>query len=179
MNYKVALGWLDSHAGAIQALCSVVGAGGLIWYCCLTLGIHRASVRQANASMRPFIVVDEMSERDVPDFKQSLLPVSKDNIFIIRNLGNGPAMDIQWAKGSSGHLDVRSGCWTKLGDLAAGDWSHIPNGPVSIMCDRLEDGMTVLFSDISENRYETVEEYRDGSFYQRCREIKSGRNNTA
>jgi len=165
------LSWLDCHAAAIQAVCALAGLGGLFWYCYLTLGIHRASVRQANAAVRPFIVIDELNSRDVLNYELTLLPISKKKIYIVRNLGTGPALDIQWVLGSSG-VNLNNANWAKLGDLAAGDWSHIPIGPASIMCDRPQGGMTFRFNDIAENRYETIEECKDGIFYQKCRSIK-------
>src|ERR1039457_7083392 len=168
MNLSTFVTWLDCHSGAIQALSSVLGLAGLAWYCLLTLGIRRASVRQANASIRPFIVVDELTENDVPDFRMSLLIVSKKKIFIIRNLGNGPAVNIQWTRNPKRRAKSTAK-WISLGDLAVGDWSHIPDKDSQLMFDRPEDGMIFRFSDIAENQYETVEEYRNGIYYQSCK----------
>jgi hypothetical protein len=60
-----------------------------------------------------------------------------------------------------------------LGDLAAGDWSFILGISSDYMFDSPEEGMTFRFFDVAENAYETVEEYRNKTFFQRCRPRKS------
>jgi hypothetical protein len=70
--------WLDEHASAVQAVCSVLGLMGLYWYCILTHGIHRAALRQASAATRPFIVIDELQEKDYPAYELRLKPISKE-----------------------------------------------------------------------------------------------------
>lgn len=159
------------HASAIQAICAVLGLLGLGWYCLLTHGIHQQAIRQATAAIRPFIVIDELTERDVPNFRLTHLIISKKAIYIIRNLGNGPAVNIQWTLGSNPDRNQRSS-WTNLGDLAAGDWSYILGASRDYMFDRPEQGMTFHFLDVAENAYETVEDYKDEKYYQRCRPRK-------
>jgi hypothetical protein len=164
--------WLDIHASAIQAICAGLGLLGLGWYCWLTHGIHQQAIRQATAAIRPFIVIDELTERDVPDFRLTHLIVSKKAIYIIRNLGTGPAVNIQWTLGSDPDKN-QTRSWTNLEDLAAGDWSYILGASPGYMFDRPEEGMTLRFSDVAENTYETVDDYRDKNYYQRCRPRKS------
>ena len=161
---------LDRHAGAFQAVCAFLGLIGLICYCVLTQGIYKASLRQASAAIRPFIVIDRLSDTDEPSFRLSLLPISKKDIFIIRNLGNGPAMNIKWALGSDAgeRKDVK---WIGLGDLAVKDWSHIFDDSLlgQYMFDRPTQGVVFRFCDSAGTEFETTEEWKNGHFYQRCR----------
>ena len=60
---------------------------------------HIASLKQASAGIRPFIVIDELNEKDYANFEMRLKPISAEKIIIIRNLGRGHAMDIKWALG--------------------------------------------------------------------------------
>lgn len=161
--------WLDDHASAIQAISAVVGLVGLFWYCILTRRIQQASLRQMSAAIRPFIVIDEMKEADYPQFELRLKPASEKKILIIRNLGNGPAMDIKWALGSD--AGTRTGVnWIELGDLAVGDWSHISDFPAPrMMFQRPEEGMVFRFCDSAGIQHETVEVLKDGTYSQRCR----------
>lgn len=161
--------WLDDHASAIQAISAVIGLGGLFWYCILTHRIQTASLRQASAAIRPFIVIDELKETDSPNFELWMKPVNATKIFIIRNLGNGPAMDIKWALGSDAgrRTDVN---WIELGDLGVGDWSHISVFPTPrMMFERPDDGMVFRFCDSTGIFHETVEVVKDGIYSQRCR----------
>jgi len=162
--------WLDDHASAIQAICAILGLAGLVWYCILTHKIQKASLRQASAAIRPFIVIDELNEKDYPNCEFLLKPVSASKIFIIRNLGSGPAMDIKWALGSD--AGTRSNVnWIELGDLAVSDWSQIfDDAPIpQMMFKRPEEGMIFRFCDSAGIKHETIEVMRGGGFYQRCR----------
>lgn len=164
--------WLDVHASAIQAICACLGLAGLGWYCWLTHGIHQQAIRQANAAIRPFIGINELTERDVPNFHLTHLVTSKTAIYIVRNLGTGPAVNIQWIVGSDPYK-YKTETWMNLGDLAAGDWSFILGTSSDYMFDRPKEGMTFRFFDVAENTYETVEEYRNNTYFQRCRPRQS------
>lgn len=164
--------WINHNAGAIQAICAFLGLVGLVVYCVLTRRIYQAAIRQANAAMRPFIVIDKMTEKDVSDFRMSLLPLSEKEIIVIRNLGTGPALGIKWLLNASLRDTAKEDAWTDLGDLAVGDWSYISTATAKIMFLRPFEGMTFRFSDFAENQYETIEEYKNETFYQKCRSRK-------
>jgi hypothetical protein len=168
------LSFLDAHAGGIQSVCAAFGLLGLIWYCILTRGIHKAALRQASAAIRPFIVTDELKETDVPNFQLNTLPISKKKIIIIRNLGSGPAMDIFWS------LTPKAGTteefkWISLGDLAVNDWSYIfDDAPTpAYLFERPDQGMVFRFLDSAGDEHETIEVMRKGRFYQHCRRRNS------
>jgi hypothetical protein len=116
--------WLDQHAGAVQAICAVIALAGLIWYCTLTHGIHKATVRQANAALMPFLVIVEQEwDRSHPDSSLEQVPT-----WIIRNAGNGPAREINWKPGASNEPDTtKKKAWFRIGDLAVNDWTHLPH----------------------------------------------------
>lgn len=162
--------WLDDHASAVQAVCAILGLIGLFWYCILTRQIQQASLRQSRAAIRPFIVIDELNEKDYPNYEMRMKPISVDKIFIIRNLGSGPAMDIKWALGSDAGTrpNVK---WIGLGDLAIGDWSQIfDDAPIpEMMFQRPAEGMVFRFCDSAGIEHETVEVMRGGRYYQQCR----------
>jgi len=162
--------WLDDHASAIQAISALLGLVGLFWYCILTHRIQKASLRQASAAIRPFIVIDEMKEADYPQFEMRLKPAGADKIFIIRNLGNGPAMDIKWALGFDAGTRTDTN-WIELGDLAVGDWSHISdNFPERrMMLKRPDEGMVFRFCDSAGIHHETIEVLKGDMYSQRCR----------
>jgi hypothetical protein len=161
--------WINDNAAAIQAICACFGLIGLAVYCVLTYKIHQAAIRQANAAMRPFVVIDKMNEKDVSDFRLSLLPISEKEIIVIRNLGTGPAIGIKWLRDASLCDSANKQDWMELGDLAVGDWSYISTPIATMMFKRPPEGMSFRFKDFAGNDYETIEECKNGTYYQQCR----------
>jgi hypothetical protein len=79
-------------------------------------------------------------------------------------------MGIKWALGSD--AGKRSGVnWIDLGDLAVNDWSHIfDDSPAAqMMFERPQVGAVIRFFDSAGVEHETVEEYKDKMYCQRCR----------
>jgi hypothetical protein len=108
-------------------------------------------------------MIDELNEKDDPDYKETVASSSENKVFIIRNLGNGPTLDIQWIANPAENANPGS-VWNKVGDLAVGDWSHLANAKSECMFERPKSGMI-----IAANEYRTTEEFRDGIFYSNCR----------
>src|SRR5438874_8458498 len=77
----------------------------LLWYTRVTQGIHLAAVEQTEASHRPVLalrfdvrqdgsdeVFEQLETRDIPQAVS--LHVSVNGNFLIKNIGNGPALNI-------------------------------------------------------------------------------------
>jgi hypothetical protein len=136
-NLRYFLHLFGTHANAIQSLCSVLGLAAVCVYTYLTLKIRRTATDQMQASQRPLLVVDEDK---------------KSKKWIIKNKGNGPALDIYWKTGS---VNSTIG-WTDIGALAVGDWSDLPNSHRAELQTIPGDGLRVHYEDLSGNSYCTL-----------------------
>lgn len=145
----------------------MAGVIGLFWYCYLTYGIRKDTGRQTAASYRPFIVIDELKDEDAPNFRIEWLIVSESKIFVIRNLGTGPALDIKWKKG----IDTGNH-WYPLGDLAMNDWSGLPSADCPHMYRKPDEGLLISYHDLAGNKFETRDELKGKSFFQSCKSVK-------
>jgi hypothetical protein len=157
------LSFLDQHAGAVQAICAVVALVGLIWYCALTHGIRKATVRQANAALMPFLIIVEQECEPIPTW-------------IIRNAGNGPAREINWKPGASNEPDTpNKKAWFRIGDLGVNDWTHLPHysRPNEMkMHERPRDGLRLHYCDLAGNHFAMVGYFDGEVFYQNCSPIR-------
>jgi hypothetical protein len=137
--------WLGQNSSAIQAICAILGLIGLIWYAWLTRGIHNTAIRQATASQRPLIVFLQPDE-------------TYGTGHYIRNMGNGPALGLAWKIGERNERDGIQKHWSRIGSLAVGDWSDLPNLNLSNndLTDVPESGVRIHYSDFEGNYYSTV-----------------------
>jgi hypothetical protein len=169
--FSQSLDWLDQHAGAVQAICAVIALVGLIWYCILTHGIRKATVRQANAALMPFlIIVEQECDRSKPDSPAEPTPT-----WIIRNVGNGPAREINWKPGATNEQDTtEKKAWYRIGDLAVNDWTHLPHYSRANdmkMHERPRDGLRLHYCDLAGNHFAMVGYFDGEVFFQNCSQI--------
>jgi len=141
--------WLNSNAGAIQAICAILGIVGLAVYCWLTQGIRKSTVAQQKAAQAPMIMF----------FKGK-------TSWAIRNYGIGPAIKIWWKPGHDIHP---LNDWYELGALASGDESDLPhythpNSPSLV--EMYSSGARIQYSDMAGNHYATTGEWKDSAFVQ-------------
>ena len=136
------MSWLDQHAAAVQAICAVLGIIGLICYCYLTWELRSTAIRQATASQRPLLVLFKPDE-----------DVSSGHF--IRNMGNGPAMDIYWKVGITNVRDNSETIWNLVGTVAASDRSDLPNWSrkESQLTTMAESGIRIHYGDLEGNYY--------------------------
>jgi hypothetical protein len=130
---------LAIHVNAVQSVCAIVGVVAVCIYTSLTRSIRLSTVAQMNAAQRPLIVLDEDSAAG--DWK-------------IINKGNGPALGLYWKTGST---NSETG-WQKLGAVAKGDWSDLPDLNGVVMQAVPPEGVRIHYKDLADNFYCTVVE---------------------
>ena len=132
------MSWLDQHAAAVQAICAVLGIIGLFWYTYLTRELRSTGIRQATASQRPLLVLFKPDKDVSPGH-------------FIRNMGNGPAIGINWKVGN----DNSDRIWNLVGSLAISDWSDLPNwnGKESQLMTMPKPGVRIHYADLEGNYY--------------------------
>ena len=153
MNY---LCWWNQNAGAVQAICSILGIIGLAIYCFLTHGIRVATVAQQKASQAPMLMF----------FKDEGKWDAGQTSWAIKNYGVGPAVNIWWKLGSA---NERSKGWYELGALGAGDESDLPHSSYpedGYLSKMPEDGARIHYSDSAGNHYATWGSWKDNCFKQ-------------
>lgn len=132
----------DTHAGAIQAVCAVIGVLGLGWYAVETSIIRRATLAQSDASRLPF-------------FELVTGPMVGDHetTFLARTVTSAIALNVAWR--FLGHPDD----WHEVGACSQGVWQYLEDreGPVTDARLFLSGyGIAIRFTDTAGKRYEQV-----------------------
>lgn len=147
--------WWNDNAGAVQAICAVLGILGLALYCWLTYGIRKSTVAQQKAAQAPMIMF----------FKGK-------TCWAIKNYGVGPATEVWWKPNAT---NVKSTDWYELGAIAAGDESELPHHtrPKEAHLFEMDSaGARIHYSDIAGNHYATWGIFKDDGFIQEWVQIK-------
>jgi hypothetical protein len=125
----------------IQAVCSICGLGGLIWYTTETRRIRLATINQMRAAQRPFLSAKVCDT----------LPGSPS---MIENRGDGPAVTIYWKKGTENGDGAEGETWFLTGTLAKGQSSLLYRSPNREWVEVLSgDGVRVHYRDMAGNWY--------------------------
>jgi hypothetical protein len=130
---------LAIHVNAVQSFCAIIGVIAVCVYTGLTRSIRVTTLAQMNAAQRPFIVLD--GDEKAGEWK-------------ITNKGNGPALGLCWKIGS----DNSESGWQKLGAVAKGDWSDLPDSAGHVMKAVPPQGVRIHYKDLADNYYCTVVE---------------------
>jgi len=77
-------------AGIVSAVCAVLGLAGLTWYAIETYKLRTAAQDQVESTIKPCVLFLE----NPPGPAQS--KGFDDNGLLIKNVGNGPAINVRW-----------------------------------------------------------------------------------
>jgi hypothetical protein len=133
----------------LQAIIAALAFGGLIWYAIVTTQIRNATIKQSEASRRPYIRAVLVED------------ISPNTLVLFANEGLGPALSMTVSHESQGlHSNPFYNGSVGVGENFYGAMSH--NNMLNYQA--LQSPVRFVYTDTAKKKYWTTISYREGLF---------------